>query len=100
MSNFTRYPTVPPAVVPVNKEDVDRSDRQIRASRARQAVFERGAGLAIVMSMQEQLGHLQQLTHGLRWLMQEEDVERFRRWLERLEDDINRGQRIAEDERG
>ena len=53
-------------------------------------------GLAIVMSMQEQLDRLLALKTGLRWLVQEEDAERFKRWLERLEDDINRGQRIAE----
>ena len=96
---MSRFTPVPPAVVPTNREDVERTDRQIRLSRARQAVFERGVGLAIVMSMQEQLDRLQQLQHGLRWLLQEEDVQRFKRWLERLEDDINRGQRIEEHER-
>lgn len=93
---MTRYPTVPPAVVPTNQKDVERTDREIRLSRARQSVFERGIGLALVMSMQESLDRLEQLKAGLRWLMQEEEVAMVRRWLERLEDDINRGQRIED----
>ena len=95
---MTRYPTVPPAVVPANQDEVARTDRQIRLSRARQAVFERGVALAIVMSMQEQLDRLLLLRTGLRWLLQEEEVDGFRRWLERLEDDVNRAERIQERE--
>jgi hypothetical protein len=95
---MTRYPTVPPAVVPANKAEVDRTDRQIRVARARQAVFERGVGLSLVVGMQESLDRLGELKDGLRWLLREEEVAAFRRWLERLEDDIMRGQRIEERE--
>src|SRR4029453_3295682 len=95
---LSRYPTVPPAVVPSNKDEVARTDRQIRVARTRQATFERGVALALVASMSEQLGRLTTLKTGLRWLLQEEDCRDVARWLERLQEDLLRAERIQERE--
>jgi hypothetical protein len=95
----SRFTPVPPAVVPTNQREIERTDREIRLSRARQAVFERGIALALVMSMQESLTRLEELKSGLRWVLRDEEVAMVRRWLERLEDDIHRGQRIQEGDR-
>ena len=52
--------------------------------------------LALVGSMVEQLDRLVTLKHGLRWLLQEDDVRDVRRWLSNLQDDLLRTERIQE----
>lgn len=91
MSVTNRFPTVPPAVVPANGDDA-----RVRTARTRQSTFERGVALAIVASMQEQIVRLQTLKEGLRWLVQEEDMQDVKRWLETLQGDILRAERIQE----
>lgn len=73
-------------------------DRVLRAKRSRQAMFERGVALALVVGMLDDVRHLTQLHEGMRWLIQESDLADFERWLRLLREDILRAQRITDRE--
>jgi hypothetical protein len=70
------------------------ADDLIRARRLRQAIFERGVGLALVSSMLDEIAHLRELTEGMRWLLNEHDLHEVERFLRSAREDILRMQRL------
>jgi hypothetical protein len=86
------FTEVPPAIQPSNTL----TQAQIRATRSRQATFERGVALALVAGMREQLDRLLTLKEGLRWLIQDNEALEVKSWLQVLQEDIERAERIEE----
>jgi hypothetical protein len=72
------------------------ADELVRRRRARQAIFERGVALALVSSMLDELGHLRELTEGVRWLLNERELSEVERFLRTAREDLLRTQRLGE----
>lgn len=87
-------------LTPVEGPPRPSADDLIRARRQRQAIFERGVGLALVSSMLDEIGHLRELAEGLRWLVNEHDLHEFERFLTTVREDILRMQRLERGDAG